>query len=264
MTGIALLTLSDDHKQMVDTKKSPARVTEVSGPEKRFYEFLELCDGMSMSDFAREMGYTPARVSNWFRRDPPQIPHKPEVLRGMLALARRYRVGGLTLEWLNLNEGPTPFKLGRGSADVVDLDSSDVPPSRLGPPGTVRIHFLKGFSAERARFIDIPSSLLRDDPEILSPTVRALINPSDAMRGEIEKGDLVLVDTAVHSVSAEGIYAYKLGKIPFVKRIQIRGTGVLRLQGTKPHEDSFDLSGAELDQLEIGGRVVGTLSCKKF
>nr|GAT43712.1 predicted protein [Mycena chlorophos] len=233
---------------MVDSTKT-RQSTSASEQEVRFTDFLTLC-GISFADFAREAGFSYQRCRNWFWRDPPQVPAKPDVQRAIQAIADKFRVSAPHTDWFNFGIGPAPRRID-GEASLVP--SRNVAPGRFKlATGVVRVSYLETFSKESTPFVDIPSSLLHEDISLTVPSVRGFINPTDAMRGEIEKGDLCFVDTALREVAAEGIYAYKLGGVAMVRKIQIRGKDALRIQGTKPHEDALDLEGDELQDLEIG------------
>jgi hypothetical protein len=106
--SIALRDEDNDHKQMVDAKKS--RIAS-SPQEDRFLKFLGLCN-LEMADFVRETAYvrdepyTYQRVSNWFRRAPAKVPE--EAMPDILKVAKRRGVTGVTLEWFNLGTGERP------------------------------------------------------------------------------------------------------------------------------------------------------------
>lgn len=184
-------------------------------------------------------------------------------------------VQGFTLEWLNHNIGDWPIKV---APEVLEADHrlGDLanqirklkPSSRAAKDSTlVRFPTLDGYAPPDTPFVDIPSFLLPEDSRLSSPYVRCLFNPSDSMRGEIEKGDLVFVDSAdtdLTDLTEDGVYAFKLGVSIKVKKIQIWGIGELHIQGTHPSEDAQDLKGAELQKLKIGGRVIGSIGSKKF
>jgi transcriptional regulator with XRE-family HTH domain len=87
--------------------------------------------------------------------------------------------------------------------------------------------------------------------------------PDDSMHGEIEKGDVVFIDTTVKKVVAEGIYAFMYFGIPHIKRGLVVGKDSLRFTGTRSH-NSIPVEGEELDGLEIIGKVFATLGQKRF
>ncbi|QAU22867.1 hypothetical protein EO087_01750 [Dyella sp. M7H15-1] len=131
-------------------------------------------------------------------------------------------------------------------------------------PQHVQIPYLEGYDSQRTGSITIPLQLLQHDPTLMSRDIRALINPEDNMAGEIEQYDLVFVNAAVRKFERDGIYAYKLGDIPHIRRIQDMGGGQLRFVGTRSYEENFVLSGESLNDLHIGGRVIGRLGYRKF
>ncbi len=233
------------HQQMVYAHASDNSLLE------RFELLLGLL-GIERADFARLDGVSQQHVNTWLKRQKigaAGIAHLRE-------LARQKSVEGFTEDWLNHGIGPEPKRVAV-AGDSPGSHAYALPQAGLGAAPYVRFEYLKGYSKERAAAVDIPQVLLANMGELLSPNVRAFICPGDTMRGVVEKGDLVFVDTAAQSVVADGIYVYKLAGIAQIRRFQIRGQGILRLQGTHSYEDSLELTGSEIDGLEIGGRVVG-------
>jgi len=246
----------NNHQQMVDALRHESI-------EDRFTYLLSLA-GWTRPDFNKLPGAGRANVSNWLNRG-------GGFSDAGIALVRQWceahGIQGFTSDWLNDGIPPAPRRLapqaiadGDRFGEVVDRINKLKPSSRTTQELVqVRFAWLEGYPQPSTPFIDIYSFLLPKDPSITSATVRCFINPGDAMRGEIEKGDLVFVDTADTQLEADGIYVYKLGGIAHIRRILIRDKGLLRIQGTKSFEDSLELSGAKLKELEIGGRVIGRI-----
>ncbi|QAU22563.1 helix-turn-helix transcriptional regulator [Dyella sp. M7H15-1] len=254
------------HKQMVDGHRSRASKKTETPFQKRFLEALEMLD-ISRAEFANLPGVTSQNLYSAFKREKVGEAH----MARLRELAASKGVEGLTVDWLEAGLGAGPHQTDHGTLQVSALEAgndrdlrSQSASNRALATAYARFEFLAGYAQERTRFIDIPSTLLRGNVDLLTPSVRVYPNPNDVMRGEIEKGDLVFVDTSVCQVEADGVYAYKIGGIPQIRRIQVRGKGVLRFRGTHAYEDSLELSGVELEDLEIGGRVIGSIGCRKF
>lgn len=232
--------------------------------ERRFKDVLALLE-VPQEVFVKLPGVTSQNLYSAYRRGVVGEAH----IARLRELASRKGLEGVTIDWLEEGIGEPPRYPAGAGAPAIDVAGDGViqlPSHPIGTPSGqyLRFQFLEGYANEPTRFIDIPSSLLRENVGIALPSVRVYPFPQDVMRGEIEKGDLVFVDTAVDQVQNDGVYAYKIGGIPSIRRIQVRGKDVLRFQGTHTYEDSMQLSGPELADLEIGGRVIGSLGCKKF
>lgn len=234
------------------------------------WNYLLALVGKERKDVAKVQGISQANLTTWLTRP------RGFTERGFVTLERWFRdqgIEGLTYRWLNdgIGDAPTrtgPAKVAPDSREITRLDTIGTRSAPAAHHGYIRFQFLKGFSREESPFVDIPSHLLGGDSVFLSEGIQAFINPTDTMRGEIEKGEMVFADTSVRNVATDklvdGIYVYKLDGNAYIRRIQNRGKGVLRLSGTHAYEDSHELSGAELDGFEIGGLVVGSLTRKRF
>jgi len=252
---------------MVDAKSSRWGSKPKTAMQLRFERVLELL-GVPQREFVKLPGVTPQNLYSAYRREKVGEAH----IARLRELASLKGLEGLTIDWLETGLGEEPRLSGREVAVAGILDPRSA--LRSQPVGQVRpsslesryVRFdpLEGYTDEPTHPVDILSSLLRQNAALLSPAVRVFTNATDVMRGEIEKGDLVFVDTSIREVTGDGVYAYKIGGIPQMRRIQVRGKGVLRFRGTHAYEDSLELSGAELADLEIGGRVIGSIGSRNF
>jgi len=223
--------------------------------EDRWNLLLRLT-GKERKDVSKYPGITSSSLTNWLSRD-QHFTHR--AVNHLVNWAAEHGVEGLTYEWLNYAEGPAPYRVKDRAPPTLPLEVSKV--AAIGEAEEpeviedfVRFFYLPDFSREKSRFIDLPSTLLGDSlPRLFQHGIRVYINPDDIMRGEVEKGDLVFVDTDERNIDVDGLYACKLGGIPFVRRITNLGGGVIRLTG---NQYSIELSGAKLNNLQLGGRVV--------
>ncbi|WP_333676785.1 hypothetical protein [Dyella sp.] len=221
--------------------------------------------GKERKDVSKYPGISSSSITNWLYRDQAFTHRAVNLLQDW---ASEQGVEGLTYEWINLGEGAPPFK---GKARVVApavreptgvswLSGEGEAPAAVGD--SVRFFYLPDFSKENTRFIDIPSILLGDSTaKLMSSGIRVYTNPDDIMRGEVEKGDLVFVDTDVKDTDVDGLYVCKLGRIPMVRRVTNLGDRAVRLTG---NQYSVELAEAKLDSLQIGGRVVGRIGRTSF
>jgi hypothetical protein len=223
---------------------------------ERFTRMLEILR-IERRDFASTDDVTQQHVTMWLSRGKVGVAG----IARFRELAEQRAIEGFTADWLNQGIGPEPH----GSHVEPESVASGTGFSADRVRGyNVRFEYLAGYSKEPGQFVDIPQVLLANMRDLTAPTIRVLVNPTDALRGEIERGDLIFVDTAVDAVDGDAVYVYKLGGMAQVRRFQIRGTGVLRLIGTHSYEDSIELSGSELQGLEIGGRVIGKMGFSKM
>jgi hypothetical protein len=245
-----------------ENKKRTRPKTDTPSPQnQRFLQLLHLCR-LTEKQFRTKYGVVPRHVWNWFNRDKGEIPDTPESWGVIERAAREAGVAGLTLDWLNHGVGDGPYLTSlkdtstRPISDVAEL------PGKV-PDGLVRVLCLEEFSLQHTRYIDIPSSLLRNNLRLLEPHVRVVENVGEAMRGEIEDGDLCFVDTRVNAFDEEAIYACHMGRLAVIRRI-VKGSRGLRLQSAKPSEDSFDVLEGEQKSLRIRGRVIYVLGGKSL
>lgn len=139
---------------------------------------------------------------------------------------------------------------------------------------SVRIRPLAGFGVKGTgidrltpfEFLDVSMDWflanLGNDPD----HCRFAVMRDDSMRGEIEMGDVVFIDTSIDSVEqgGDGIYAFTYFGISHIKYGQRPKLGELIFKGTKPFLDSIPIEEDEFDGLQIHGRVKAKLSLTKF
>lgn len=161
-----------------------------------------------------------------------------------------------------------------------DLRFSDLTePGALDVPGprqvrdTVRIQGLKDFGPKSKQsdrlspFEHLDVSMAWFTAQIGSDpaNVRFAVMRDDSMRGEIEMGDVVFIDTTATSIeqAGDGIYAFTYFGISHIKYGQRPKLGELVFKGTKPFLDSIPIEGNEHDGLVIHGRIIAKLSLTK-
>lgn len=213
-------------------------------------KFLLAREGMSKNALANAVGMNQSqvqRIASGENQDPKDKTLQP--------LAARFHLTVHQLKYVDL------------SAD--DLESS--PDSRPGDrmvriaaateipsAGADRLNPLAGFGA-----LPVSAAWLALVSEADPADVRFAYQHDDSMQGEIEKGDLVFIDTSVRKVAAEGIYAFTYFGMPHIKRGLVVGKDSLRFTGTRSF-NSIPVEAEELDGLEIIGKVFATLGPKRF
>ncbi|WP_447869984.1 LexA family transcriptional regulator [Serratia fonticola] len=87
-----------------------------------------------------------------------------------------------------------------------------------------------------------------------------LINvKGDSMTGTIEPGDLLFVDTTVHSFDGDGIYAFLYDDTAHVKRLQKIKDKLLVLSDNKSYHPWDPIERDEMNRVYIYGKVIGSM-----
>lgn len=252
------------HQPMVDSKSSHYGTKPKTPMQLRFERVLELL-GMAQREFVKLHGVTPQNLYSAYRRGKVGEAH----IARLRELAKLKGMEGLTIDWLETGIGEEPRlqrneTLHAGALGAALNAQHRTRDEDTGSPTVVNARYvrfspLEGFADEPTHPVDILSSLLRQNAALVGPSVRVITMPNDVMRGEIEEGDLVFVDSSVNTVKTDGIYVYKVNGSTHIRRIQKLGEKWLRFKGTHAYEDSIELAGDELADLEIGGRFIGRI-----
>lgn len=84
----------------------------------------------------------------------------------------------------------------------------------------------------------------------------------DSMEGTFSDGDVLLIDTGVHEVAIDAVYAFHLNGKLFIKTLQRRRDGnLLMISDNKKYEPELLTKD---DELEIKGRVIGAWPFKRL
>lgn len=85
---------------------------------------------------------------------------------------------------------------------------------------------------------------------------RILSARGDSMEETIRDGDVLLVDTSIDRIRDNAIYVVIYGDMVLVKRVHGRLNGSLQLISDNPRYPPEEVTAAEVDQLNIAGRVM--------
>lgn len=85
---------------------------------------------------------------------------------------------------------------------------------------------------------------------------RILTARGDSMEETIRDGDVLLVDTSIDRIRDNAIYVVVYGDMVLVKRVHGRLNGSLQLISDNPRYPPEEVTSAEVDQLNIAGRVM--------
>lgn len=204
----------------------------------------------SRTELANRIGKDRAQIYQWLLD--PGSDKAPNSKRGISDKVARQieETFGLPRGWMDFDE-PRALHLVEAPVPVVSA------------AGAVSVPFLADYiEPGGAHQVMFPRSLLRTRPDLLEPQIKVAWKEADDMRGEIEVGDLVFVDTSVVASPPrhDGVYAVRLGKQLFIKKVRSLGNGGYRLQGSKPTHDAIDLFENDLKGLIVLGRVVAKLT----
>lgn len=94
--------------------------------------------------------------------------------------------------------------------------------------------------------------------------VRLMTNRGDALRGSIDDGDLVFVDTHRASWDGPGIYVVVIGGQPQPRQLHQRIGGDLVLGCTNAAYPPEIIPASEIGQVPISGRVVVSLGVRRW
>lgn len=148
-------------------------------------------------------------------------------------------------------------------------------PHIRSPQAMVRIQALAGFELpssgplsrlEAFPYLDASFTWFQANIGPLPSQIRLAVMRDDTMKGEIEAGDVVFVDTSVTDIekAGEGIYAFTYFGIHHIKYGQVIKPGKWLFKGTKAFLDSMPVEGNEAEGLVIFGRVVARLRVDKL
>jgi len=87
-------------------------------------------------------------------------------------------------------------------------------------------------------------------------SARILTARGDSMEETIRDGDALLVDTSIDRIKDNAIYVVIYGDMVLVKRVHGRLNGSLQLISDNPRYPPEEVTSAEVDQLNIAGRVM--------
>ena len=94
--------------------------------------------------------------------------------------------------------------------------------------------------------------------------LRIINTKGDSMQGTINHGDVVFVDSSVERFDGDGIYVLAMPAGLRIKRLQGLSTGGLRIISDNKAYETETVSGAELDNIRICGRVKGSWTLTIF
>ncbi len=163
------------------------------------------------------------------------------------------------IEWLIDGAGPAE----RSGAEALSVSE---PETR---PGYVRLHVMDGDASggygalnsdypEVVRDLEIAEWQLRSQIGFVPAPgrVQLVTVRGDSMFPDIKTGDVVMVDTATNYYDGDGLYLVNIHGHTFIKRLQMGFDGI-HVISTNPKYASQVVAPGEVDELHVGGRVLG-------
>lgn len=192
-------------------------------------------------------------------------------------IARMCSAKGVSLDWLAFGTPAPAAGPSAGFAAVVDQadgaaagrnagrehrtesdkgrDDHDIPPY-------VALCGSQTADASTTRTAPVPAALVHQLARRVSGPLATLTAPGDAMAPTVNDGDLVVVDTGDVALSDGSLYALRTNGHPLLRRVARQAHGGVRLLADRPGYGDELVAAAELDQLDVIGRIVWAASAR--
>jgi len=155
---------------------------------------------------------------------------------------------------------------------VSEPSSSVVRIGLIAQPSATPLVELRSLSREEAMGVDLPPaavSLIFEREWVSSHLgaipaahIRILCAPSDRMRNEFDKGDLLIIDTRTTTFDRDGVFAFTLHGSIWVQGIQRMIDGGVKVLSANPAYEPETLNPQAVSRIQIIGAVVKVLSVK--
>lgn len=199
--------------------------------------------GVSDRAVARAFGVKPPSVSQWKISGRIHKKHIPQLLSYFGDVVGPDHWG---------LEAQTEAKTGYISFDLLDVEAAagtGIQPVDY-PEVLERINVLESWAI---------TALGKDLSKIRLITARGI-----SMRGTIENGDVLFVDSSVRAYDADGIYIILRGQDILVKRLEKLHGNKLAIISDNQQSRSEELNEQEANEVIICGRVLASWSLKQF
>ncbi|MBV6648236.1 MAG: helix-turn-helix transcriptional regulator [Hoeflea sp.] len=168
----------------------------------------------------------------------------------------------VSLDWLARGVGPMKLDLGEdapasGGGMLMLRQAGSAEKFALVPRLDIQASAGNGriaISEEPLEYLAFQAAWLRGRG-INPASARILTARGDSMEETIRDGDVLLVDTSIDRVRDNSICVVVYGDMVLVKRVHGRINGSLQLISDNPRYPAEEVSKAEVDQLQIAGRV---------
>ena len=216
-----------------------------------------LFDG-KQKNLADAIGKSPAQLNQWL--------NGYRNLSDGMALQIE-RTLGLPWGWLNSSD-KVPLSLldkNRSSENLSDDPSDDhIRFERLDVIAALGDGYINNETAEVVDFVHVDKAWAREKLGGNLSRIQVITARGDSMQGTIEDGDVLFVDTSVHSFEGEGIYLLSFADGLKAKRLQASVGGGLLVISDNPLYRTETIEGEGLEKLTICGKVRGAWHLSGF
>ncbi len=163
----------------------------------------------------------------------------------------------VSVEWLKTGEGSSENLSDDPSGDHIRFERLDVV-AALGDG------YINNEAVEVVDFVHVDKEWAREKLGGNLSRIQVITARGDSMQGTIEDGDVLFVDTSVHSFEGEGIYLLSFADGLKAKRLQASVGGGLLVISDNPLYRTETIEGEGLEKLTICGKVRGAWHLSGF
>ncbi len=218
--------------------------------------------GLNPSAFAREIGTSRAAV--YFIEDGTTQTLKHETA------ARAAKRAGVSLEWLATGTGPMREAKAPATAQPTDgvIQKPERPTDILIPLLDSRASM--GNGTPLTDYVNVVEMVTANLPELRTRVsfsaphnLRLLTGYGDSMSPTFNDGDVLLIDMGVTDLTLDAVYVMERHDQLYVKRIQRRTTGALRMISDNPVYPPEDID-PNRDGFDVRARVLCVWNFRKL
>lgn len=210
----------------------------------------EYFDGVQ-KNFADAIGKKPTQVSHWITGVKPVGDAVASQIETALDLPRGWLDGKQ-----NLDGFPKVFSH--------DLPNDRIRFERLDVVAALGDGYINNEAVEVVDFVHVDKEWAREKLGGNLSRIQVITARGDSMQGTIEDGDVLFVDTSVHSFEGEGIYLLSFADGLKAKRLQASVGGGLLVISDNPLYRTETIEGEGLEKLTICGKVRGAWHLSGF
>lgn len=210
----------------------------------------EYFDGVQ-KNFADAIGKKPTQVSHWITGVKPVGDAVASQIETALDLPRGWLDGKQ-----NLDGFPKVFS--------DDLPNDRIRFERLDVVAALGDGYINNEAVEVVDFVHVDKAWAREKLGGNLSRIQVITARGDSMQGTIEDGDVLFVDTSVHSFEGEGIYLLSFADGLKAKRLQASVGGGLLVISDNPLYRTETIEGDGLEKLTICGKVRGAWHLSGF
>lgn len=216
-----------------------------SGANSRFREFFA-STGLKLGDFSDRLGVSKSTIEKYFFKSAQEKTPSPRVLE---ACSTNF---GVSMEWILLGVGSM---YGDENSTSDDDYTAQIPRYNVtvsaGHGAAVDGETVENYYAFSARWIKSRG---------LSADQLCVVTASgDSMEPRLHHGDLIMVDRSQTTIADGVAYVIRWGDDVLVKYVQRIGRDKISLLSENPRYAPRDVDLSQPDDMEIIGRVVGSL-----